>query len=207
MPTLLSHPALPLAIGLGLGRDLIPPRLLWTGAALSILPDLDVLAFRLGIPYTHAMGHRGFSHSLTFALLVALIGVSAHRRLTARPGVILGFLFAATASHGLLDSLTNGGEGIALLWPFNGERLFAPVQVIEVAPLGLERFLSLRGVEVLWSEFRWVWIPALLLGGVIAGARRHLRPLPPLGGVPVTPGQPLPMGQTPPPPGEIGSSH
>jgi inner membrane protein len=33
----------------------------------SILPDLDVLTFNFGIPYSHPFGHRGFTHSIVFA--------------------------------------------------------------------------------------------------------------------------------------------
>src|SRR5882762_5840577 len=76
MPTVLTHPALPLAVGLGLGRDIIAPRLLVAGVAASVLPDLDVLAFRLGVPYGSALGHRGLTNSLVFAVLVALLGLA-----------------------------------------------------------------------------------------------------------------------------------
>ena len=59
MPTILTHTAVPLALGLGLGKEIVPRRVLWAGVALSILPDLDVLAFRFGIPYAAPFGHRG----------------------------------------------------------------------------------------------------------------------------------------------------
>ena len=48
MPTAFTHPAIPLALGLGLGRAAVPGRLLAAGALASALPDLDVLAFRFG---------------------------------------------------------------------------------------------------------------------------------------------------------------
>ena len=40
----------------------------------AILPDFDVIAFKLGIAYQHPLGHRGFTHSILFALL--LLGMS-----------------------------------------------------------------------------------------------------------------------------------
>lgn len=163
MPTVLTHPALPLAIGLGLGRDIIAPRLLVAGVAASILPDLDVLAFPLGIPYGSEFGHRGFSHSLFFAVLIALLGASCHRLLATKFSMAFLFLLAATASHGMLDAFTNGGPGIAFLWPFSGERYFAPYQVIEVSPIGISRFVSSRGASVLGSELVWVWAPCIVL--------------------------------------------
>ena len=46
MPTVLTHPAVPLAIGLGLGKDVVSAPLLIAGVAVSVMPDLDVLAFR-----------------------------------------------------------------------------------------------------------------------------------------------------------------
>ena len=71
MPTVFSHAAVPLALGLGLGREAVPPRLLVAGVLVSALPDLDVVTFSWGVPYTSSFGHRGFSHSLLFALAVA----------------------------------------------------------------------------------------------------------------------------------------
>jgi inner membrane protein len=166
MPTLLTHPAVPLALGLGLGTSTISRRLLLAGIALCMLPDLDVLAFRFAIPYSAELGHRGFTHSLMFAALVALLGAFSLRRYQERFAPSLLFLFITTASHGVLDALTNGGHGIAFLWPFSLERYFAPMQVIEVSPLSAPRFFSPRGATVLMSELVWVWLPCI---GLFAG--------------------------------------
>lgn len=35
----------------------------------TILPDFDVISFKLGIAYEHPLGHRGFTHSILFAFL------------------------------------------------------------------------------------------------------------------------------------------
>ena len=172
MPTILSHPAVPLAIGLGLGSETISRRLLWTGVAGSILPDLDVIAFRFGIPYSAEFGHRGFSHSLLFAALFAVTVTCAVRTFRAHWVGSFLFLLLATASHGLLDSLTNGGLGIAFFWPWSAERFFAPVQVIEVSPLGISRFLGWRGIAVLASELLWLWLPCGIFAVAIAACRR-----------------------------------
>lgn len=171
MPTVFTHPAVPLALGLGLGRGLISRRLLVGGVIGSVLPDLDVAAFRFGIPYAAEFGHRGFSHSLLFALLVALLGACFCRSLRTSFLRALLFLFAAGGSHGLLDAFTNGGLGIALFWPWSDERFFAPVRVIEVSPLSLGAFLSARGVVVLQSELIWVWLPACAVGMLLKTAR------------------------------------
>ena len=164
MPTVLTHPAVPLAIGLGLGKDVIPPPLLIAGVAVSVMPDLDVLAFRYGISYASDFGHRGFSHSLLFAAALALLGAGAFRYFHTNFGRAFWFLFVAAASHGILDAFTNGGLGIAFLWPLSTERFFAPAQVIQVAPLGISGLLSQRGISVLISEIIWVWIPCIIVG-------------------------------------------
>jgi len=164
MPTVLTHPAVPLAIGLGLGWDVFPAPLLIAGVVVSVLPDLDVLAFRYGISYASNFGHRGFSHSLLFALILALLGACVFRYYQTSFGRAFWFLFLAAVSHGILDAFTNGGLGIAFLWPYSNERLFAPMQVIQVSPIGISRFLSSRGVSVLISEIIWVWIPCLMIG-------------------------------------------
>lgn len=162
MPTVFSHPAVPLAIGLGLGSKVVSKRLLVAGVVTSILPDLDVLAFRFDIPYVSALGHRGFTHSLSFALLVALIGTAASRTLHTTFRTAFLFLFLATASHGILDAFTDGGLGIAFLWPWSAERFFAPIRPIRVSPLSISRFFSQRGVSVLQSELIWIGLPCVL---------------------------------------------
>ena len=174
MPTIFSHPAVPLALGFGLGKEIVSRRLLFAGVAASILPDLDVAAFSFGIPYEHQFGHRGFSHSFFFAALVALMGACGHRLLDSSFGIAFAFLFLATASHGVFDAFTNGGLGIALLWPWSSQRYFARYQLIEVAPISLSYFFSLWGVRVILSEIRWVWLPCALLGLGLAVIFRRL---------------------------------
>ena len=49
MPTVITHAAVPLCLGLGLGSKIIPPRLLFAGVVLAMLPDADVLAFKFGV--------------------------------------------------------------------------------------------------------------------------------------------------------------
>lgn len=172
MPTILSHVAVPLALGIGLGRELVPRRVLLAGVVLSMLPDLDVLAFGLGIPYADALGHRGFSHALLSAALVAALaaGMLASLGRSRFAGSWL-FLFIAMASHGLLDTLTTGGQGIALLWPWSEQRFFAPWQVIRVSPLSMQRFMHGRGMMVLRSELLWIWLPAMAGAALLMTAR------------------------------------
>lgn len=176
MPTILSHPAVPLAVGLALGRGWISRRLLVAGMLASIVPDLDVVAFRLGVDYAHQFGHRGASHSLLFALALGALAALAAPWLGARRWVAMAFVSFACASHPLLDMLTSGGLGAALWWPFSEQRLFFPVRPIRVSPLSLETFFGPRGFAVLRSELLWVWLPCLSALWAAYGLRTRLPP-------------------------------
>jgi inner membrane protein len=121
-------------------------------SALALLPDADVVAFVFRIPYSAPWGHRGATHSLVFAALLALGLVGAARLLRLPPWRTGLLAFLAVGSHGVLDALTDGGFGAALLWPFSNVRLFAPVRPLPVAPLGTGMFSS-RGLYVVAVEF------------------------------------------------------
>ena len=139
------------------------PRGLWAGllVACALLPDVDVVAFRLEIPYSAPFGHRGASHSLFFAVLITGViwAVCLAASLPTRVAITCGIVLA---THGLLDTLTNGGLGIALLWPFSNQRYFAPWRPIPVAPIGLG-ILSSHGLRVMIVEallFLPLWVVA-----------------------------------------------
>ena len=146
------------AVGMALGRlatGKASPRrvgLAMLGmSALAMLPDADVIAFVLRIPYAATWGHRGASHSLFLAAVVAL-AVAAGTRLARGPALKAGLLtLAALGSHGLLDAMTTGGLGAALLWPLNDTRYFFPLRPIPVAPIGVG-MLSQRGLYVVVVE-------------------------------------------------------
>ena len=65
-------------------------------------------------------------------------------------------------SHSLLDALTTGGKGVALLSPFDNTRYFFPWKVIRVSPIGISNFFTQRGVVVVISELKWIGIPSLI---------------------------------------------
>ena len=81
-------------------------------------------------------------------------------------------LFIGLASHGVLDALTDGVQGVAFFWPITNDRYFFPVRPIEVSPIGLKNFLTPRGMTVLWSEFILIWIPTLLILARITFTRK-----------------------------------
>lgn len=124
------------------GSSFLHGSVFWS--ALSMSPDLDVVAFAFHIPYSDPFGHRGASHSLLVAAIAALSVAALHRRHFARM-FLLGAL--VVGSHGILDAFTDGGLGIALAWPFSNARIFAPWRPIPVAPIGLG-YLSARGLLV-----------------------------------------------------------
>jgi inner membrane protein len=141
------------AVGMAASRVYGRPR--WTSmalwSALSLLPDIDVVGFVRGVPYGAPWGHRGATHSLTLAIVGGIVtGVAA--RWIQRP-LARTMLFACVVlvSHGLLDSMTDGGLGIALLWPFSLTRFFAPWRPITVAPIGAD-FFTVYGATVAASE-------------------------------------------------------
>jgi inner membrane protein len=170
MPTVMTHAIVPIALGLAAGRRHISPRITVAGIALAMLPDADVIGFKLGIDYADQWGHRGASHSLLLAAMVA--GLVAKALGPQQAGKAFLFLFLSMASHGLLDTLTNGGLGAALFWPFDDGRFHAPITPIAVSPIGMSDFLSARGLAVLKSEMIWVWSPVIVLLGLALSIRR-----------------------------------
>lgn len=161
MCTVITHPAVPIALSVLLPHDTMSPSLLIAGSACSVIPDLDVIGFSLGIKYGDMLGHRGFTHSIFFAVVLAAVatwtffhnGQGSHL-------IIFLFLFLSTLSHPMLDAMTNGGLGVGFFAPFNNQRYFFRYRPIKVSPIGITGFLSGRGVEALLSELRWVWLPS-----------------------------------------------
>lgn len=173
MASILSHPAVPIALAAGLGSRALPPQLTAAAIACSILPDVDAVLFWSGVPYDHTFGHRGFTHSIIFALIVAAAGAVAASRLGSTRLAASAVLFLSTLSHGVLDAMTTGGLGVAFYSPFSNQRFFLPWRVIEVSPIGVSRFFSVRGLEILASEVVTVWLPCLLLAAIGLLVRRR----------------------------------
>ena len=101
-----------------------------TFAALSAMPDADVIAVALGAHDSGVIGHRGASHSLSIAVAVGVVCALVARRMRwpVLRTAIAGML--AVASHGILDALGEGGRGIPLLWPFSHTRFMSPLRLL-----------------------------------------------------------------------------
>jgi inner membrane protein len=134
------------------------------GVACAVLPDADVLGFGWGIPYGHVLGHRGFTHSIVGAGLIAWLALLVARRASLPgSGMRLWSYFALCAlSHGLLDAMTTGGLGVAFFAPLENGRYFLPWRPIEVSPIDPGRFLSARGLAILANEGAWIGVPCLV---------------------------------------------
>jgi len=162
----LSHAVSALSIGMCYYTPRIPKRVWAIGAFCSVVPDIDVIGFHFGIRYGDFWGHRGFTHSLIFAALIAVaaIGIAfPHGLPTFSRFSMWTYFFLATASHGFLDAMTNGGLGVAFFAPFDNRRYFLPWTPIQVSPIAIGRFFTARGLAVLQTEVLWIWVPAGLL--------------------------------------------
>ncbi|MEO8032894.1 MAG: metal-dependent hydrolase [Acidobacteriota bacterium] len=168
MPTIVSHPAVAIGLRRWFGR--VPGEVLAAGVITSILPDVDVLGLFAGIDYGSTFGHRGFTHSIVFAMLAGIAGVLVLRNRgndrtdshdpPMRTSAMFAFLFLTTLSHPLLDAMTNGGRGIAFFSPFSNHRYFFPWHPIPVSPIGR------LDLSVVQAEILWVWLPCLVLAAI-----------------------------------------
>ena len=157
---IITHPVVPISIAAMFPNESIAPPILLAGAICSVIPDLDVIGFTFGVRYADLLGHRGLTHSIFFAvLLAAFVTYIMADRVGGISLVTFTFLFLSTLSHGILDAFTNGGLGVAFFSPFQNERYFSPWRPIVVSPIGVGSFFSDTGLRVLWSELRWVWFP------------------------------------------------
>lgn len=171
MPTIVGHAVFGatlarlrlsgVADGAGAGRTLA-----LCGAA-AMLPDLDVVTFKLGIPYASPWGHRGFSHSLFFAAAAALVLLWLSHGLWPRLGFSLraGFvlLFGVIASHALLDMFTDATHGPALFMPFSPQRFLFDWRPIEGSPITPRFWMTAKGWRVVWTEALYIGLPCLAL--------------------------------------------
>src|SRR5882672_3028323 len=173
MASLFTHAFLGAALGQAGRRDARKDWRFWcAAAACSILPDIDSIGFHMGVPYGALWGHRGMTHSLLFAAVIAACvaamfqyGESSRYRSSYWKTALL--LFAITSSHGALDAMTNGGLGVAFFSPFNPRRYFFPWRPIPVSPIGVGVFFSAHGMDILSVEIIFIWVPVLILSAAI----------------------------------------
>lgn len=117
-------------------------------------PDVDAYAFFTD-PLTYLEVHRGFTHSLACAPLVALLPLAAVCGITRRPPRLFEWMAstAAVLSHALLD-WTNV-YGVRLLWPFSGRWTHLDITNIVDAPILMMLLAAIAGpalVRLVTSE-------------------------------------------------------
>jgi inner membrane protein len=165
MPTIFSHAVFATVAGKAFLKSKVSGWFWFLTAVCAIIPDADVIGRSFGVARGSLFAHRGFTHSIVFALIFGCFAAFIARRFLktklsfAKSAV---FFSLVTLSHPLLDMLTDGGSGAALFAPFSNERFFFPWRPVEVSPIGL-RFFSARGVTVILSEFLWIWLPAIAI--------------------------------------------
>jgi inner membrane protein len=176
MASAFAHVVVAYALGKSLNSQFHTSRFWWFTVACCLLPDADVLGLVLGIPYEHVLGHRGFTHSIVFAMLVGLVvpRLASSTISYWTPSYWMSALYFSlvTMSHGFLDSLTDGGLGIAFFAPFDSARYFFPFRPLSVSPIGVTQFFSEWGIRVLVSELVWIGIPVALWLVVLRVTRR-----------------------------------
>jgi inner membrane protein len=177
MASLITHAVAAVALGQAAKPAWRSDWRFWSASVFcSVLPDVDVIGFRFGVQYGAVWGHRGMTHSLLFAALTAaVVGTLLNYSGSDRWSLML-LLFAITASHGLLDAMTDGGLGVAFFSPFNTTRYFLPWRPIEVSPVSVRHFFSTRTASILTSEMIYVWLPCLVLGVSLYLLRQRREP-------------------------------
>lgn len=148
-----------------LGRE-VGRKALWWGAAAGTIPDLDVMANWFLNDLDSLLFHRGYSHSLFFALpmapLLAWLAVTIHGKGSASFGKWTNMFFWGLFTHPLLDIFTN--YGTQLFYPLWDERIaFNTISIVDplyTLPL-LVAFIAVLVVKR--REKRWRWTLTSLL--------------------------------------------
>ncbi len=167
MPSLVSHAVVGLAVGIAISTKHPDHSFVWLSVIASCFPDIDGLSFALGIPYKSLFGHRGFFHSILFAILLSSTIVYLYfpeaRLFSVSWFFYESIFFLITMSHGILDAMTAGGMGVAFFSPFSQKRYLFPWKPLVACPLTLKDFFSEWGKIVAKSEFMWIWLPSFAI--------------------------------------------
>ena len=177
MASVITHGLAAVIIGKSFSREKQSP-LFWCSLVFcALLPDIDVIGFKIGIAYGDFWGHRGFTHSFVFALLAGFtIGLAFYRRLgisSPQWWRYVALFTCVTASHGIFDAMTNGGLGIAFFAPFDNGRYFFPWTPVEVTRVGFHNFVSSKGFRILLSEAVYILAPLMTVALTLYLIRRR----------------------------------
>ena len=191
MATFISHPL----FGAGAAYMVYPSRqgrrkFVLLSTLCQWLPDIDTFAYLFTINESRPLGHRGFAHSLVFAVLVALCVVRCCYRqvptASRRWWTLCTWFFLMTALHGVFDAMVFASLGVAFFAPFDTTRYQLPWQPLVDVPIA---WSVLQGqlwyAQLVECQFFGLlfagWFVVMRLAGV-TGARRPVRwstPTPP----------------------------
>ena len=128
------------------------------GALLANAADLD---FLLVFAMHSKSWHRGFTHSVVFALLICILACLSLGKRRLKEALAYGLAFT---SHGLLDCLTsNEGTGVELLWPFSTDRMKLGWWGLSEGPSQLPLSGIIKALAVEFALFAPLFVAILLL--------------------------------------------
>jgi len=171
LPSLFGHAAAGIALGAAVA-DVRTPRTLVLGTFCALAPDLDWFTAFLRIHPGNFLAHRGITHSLLGAVVLAALMLQLGFRSEQRTPRLGAYLLLAALSHGLLDACTSGRVGVAFFYPFSTSRWGCYWQPIQDAPLPFWPGLQLPFFGALLSELVWIGLPGFLL---VAGIQMYRR--------------------------------
>ena len=180
MPSIVAHAVAGAALAITAFSPRPVPRRVWiTAAVIAAVPDVDAFGRPFGNLATETFfgGHRGVTHSVVFALVLAAIVAWGFFRtspwIELQPRLWVAFALAV-ASHGVLDALSIIGNGVAFWAPFSWthyEFVWKPLGEIGPGPRGPE-----RAFDFVANEFLWVGLPALIVVAIARFTRRGHAP-------------------------------
>ena len=158
MATPFTHPIPVLAVAAACGSKYVPPRLAAAMLIATVLPDIDMIGYALGYHHPSPLAHRGFTHSLVFALAVGLLALAAAPHMKTKRAIAFFAVLLATVSHSFLDALGGGWYGVPFFWPFDETRYNLPWPSFVSSWL---HWWSPRPVFSLWWADRFIRIELL----------------------------------------------
>ena len=178
MPSIFAHAAVALSLGSALRPSALPARF-WVALGVAVaLPDIDAIGRPFGSLAIEDVvgGHRGLTHSIPFAMALAAVLV--------RPPILAASwagsrfrlwvcLCIAVASHGILDTVTSYGDGVALFAPFSWHQVksaWTPLGTGGACRGAAE--CAFRGVS---NELLWLGLPSLVIVSLSSAIRRGRR--------------------------------
>lgn len=134
------------------------------GGILANAADLD---FLLVFALDSKAWHRGFTHSILFALLILGLFIFYYGKLRRREGAAFGLAYA---SHTVLDFLTTRTGGAELFFPFSNERFGARWFGLSEAPSQMTVFEIVQALSIEFAIFFSLLLIVLTIRKIIFAA-------------------------------------